>query len=86
MAAASAPLRWIQAWLGHSDYRTTTLYADYVPDLSRAAYWAARAFDNASPDQAGHLDMGRHGQPPESHTHLTGYNSKTRRKPKSTRD
>jgi integrase len=50
MAAAGAPLRWIQEWLGHSDYRTTTLYADYAPDLSQAAYWAARAFDNASPD------------------------------------
>ncbi len=46
MAAAGAPLRSIQEWLGHSDYRTTTLYADYAPDLSRAAYWAARAFDN----------------------------------------
>jgi hypothetical protein len=50
MAAAGAPLRWIQEWLGHSDYRTTLLYADYAPDLSQAAYWAARAFDNAQPD------------------------------------
>ena len=50
MAAAGAPLRWIQEWLGHSDYRTTTLYADYAPDLSQAAYWAARAFDSAPPD------------------------------------
>ena len=50
MAAAGAPLRWIQEWLGHSDYRTTTLYADYAPDLSQAAYWAARAFDNTSRD------------------------------------
>jgi len=46
MAAAGAPLRSVQEWLGHSDYRTTLLYADYAPDLSRAAYWAARAFDN----------------------------------------
>jgi site-specific recombinase XerD len=44
MAAAGAPLRAIQGWLGHSDYRTTSLYADYAPDLSRASYWAARAF------------------------------------------
>jgi integrase len=50
MAAAGAPLRWIQEWLGHSDYRTTTLYADYAPDLSQATYWAARAFDSPSPD------------------------------------
>ena len=49
MAAAGAPLRWIQEWLGHSDYRTTTLYADYAPDLSQAAYWAARAFDTPRP-------------------------------------
>jgi integrase len=48
MAAAGAPLRWIQEWLGHSDYRTTLLYADYAPDLSQAVHWAARAFDNAS--------------------------------------
>ena len=51
MAAAGAPLRWIQEWLGHSDYRTTTLYADYAPDLSQAVYWAARAFDNTSHDR-----------------------------------
>jgi integrase len=50
MAAAGAPLRWIQEWLGHSDYRTTLLYADYAPDLSQAAVWAARAFDAASDD------------------------------------
>ena len=49
MAAAGAPLRWIQEWLGHSDYRTTTLYADYAPDLSQAVLWAARAFDNKPP-------------------------------------
>jgi integrase len=51
MAAAGAPLRWIQEWMGHSDYRTTSLYADYAPDLSQAVQWAARAFDNTTPDQ-----------------------------------
>jgi integrase len=51
MAAAGAPLRWIQEWLGHSNYQTTLLYADYAPDLSQAVYWAARAFDNAAPDR-----------------------------------
>jgi hypothetical protein len=28
----------------------TLLYADYAPDLSQAALWAARAFDNAAND------------------------------------
>jgi integrase len=44
MASAGAPLRAVQEWMGHSDYRTTSLYADYAPDLSQGAVWAARAF------------------------------------------
>lgn len=44
MASAGAPLRAVQEWMGHSDYRTTSLYADYAPDLSQGAHWAARAF------------------------------------------
>ena len=36
MAAAGAPLRAIQEWMGHSDYRTTSIYADYAPDPSGA--------------------------------------------------
>jgi integrase len=44
MAAAGAPLRAIQEWLGHNDYRTTSIYADYAPDVTQGAVWAARAF------------------------------------------
>ena len=46
MAAAGAPLRAIQEWMGHSDYRTTSIYADYAPDPSQGAQYAAKAFDS----------------------------------------
>jgi integrase len=49
MAAAGAPLRAIQEWMGHADYRTTTIYADYAPDSSQGAVWAERAFGAAPP-------------------------------------
>jgi integrase len=44
MASAGAPLRAVQEWMGHRDFRTTLIYADYAPDLSQGARWAARAF------------------------------------------
>ena len=44
MAAAGAPLRAIQEWMGHSNYQTTLIYADYAPDPSRGTAWAERAF------------------------------------------
>jgi integrase len=56
MAAAGAPLRAIQEWMGHRDHTTTLIYADYAPDPSQGAAWAARAFGpsrnaNATPEQ-----------------------------------
>jgi integrase len=44
MAAAGAPLRAIQEWLGHSSYQTTEIYADYAPDSTMGAAWAQRVF------------------------------------------
>jgi integrase len=44
MAAAGAPLRVIQEWMGHSDYRTTCIYADYAPDHTGGARYARIAF------------------------------------------
>lgn len=46
MAAAGAPLRAIQEWMGHRDYKTTSIYADYAPDPSRGVDFAAAAFPN----------------------------------------
>jgi integrase len=44
MAAAGAPLRAIQEWMGHRDVQTTQIYADYSPDPSQGAAWAEAAF------------------------------------------
>jgi integrase len=44
MAAAGAPLRAIQGWMGHRDYRTTSIYSDFAPDQSNGRRWAAAAF------------------------------------------
>ena len=48
MARSGAPLRMIQAWMGHASITTTEIYADFAPDPTEGATWAARAF--ASPD------------------------------------
>ena len=44
MAAAGAPLRNIQEWMGHRDHKTTEIYADYAPDPVQGARWAEAAF------------------------------------------
>jgi hypothetical protein len=60
MAAAGAPLRAIQEWMGHADVRTTMIYADYAPDPNGAGLWAARAFPSdgfdGAPDDARAVD------------------------------
>lgn len=44
MAAAGAPIRAIQEWLGHADIQMTMIYADYAPDSTNGRIWAQRAF------------------------------------------
>jgi hypothetical protein len=65
MAAAGAPLRNIQEWMGHGDYRTTLIYADYAPDPVQGARWAEAAFSDAqeaAPDAPLPLGRGNGGE------------------------
>jgi len=46
MATAGAPMRSLQEWMGHSDFKTTLIYADYQPsereaELIEAAFCAS---------------------------------------------
>ena len=44
VAGAGVPLRMLQEWLGHRDYKTVLIYADYQPDERREAELVERAF------------------------------------------
>ena len=36
MAAAGVPMRTLQEWMGHRDFKTTLIYADYAPATNEA--------------------------------------------------
>jgi hypothetical protein len=49
MAAAGVPMRTLQEWMGHRDFKTTLIYADYLPDARGEAELVERAFDGTGP-------------------------------------
>jgi integrase len=51
MATMGAPLSAIQEWLGHSDMRTTLIYADYALDPNQGALYVERAFGGLWPER-----------------------------------
>lgn len=51
MAAAGVPMRTLQEWMGHRDYKTTLIYADYAP-VAHERELVERAFGGPSPDSA----------------------------------
>lgn len=52
MAAAGAPLRAIQEWMGHTDAKTTQIYAHYAPDATNGTAFVECAFGAASGENA----------------------------------
>jgi integrase len=49
MAAQGVPMRVLQELMGHRDFKTTLIYADYAPS-EREAEWVEEAFRPAAPD------------------------------------
>ena len=49
MAAQGMPMRILQELMGHRDFETTLIYADYAPS-EREAEWVEEAFRAAAPD------------------------------------
>jgi integrase len=50
MASVGVPMRTLQEWMGHRDFKTTLIYADYAPS-GREAELMDRAFGkNLEPD------------------------------------
>ena len=59
LAAAGAPMRSIQAWMGHVDFPTTSIYVDYAPEPSRATAYVDRAFERIEEPRAAGSRRGR---------------------------
>ena len=47
MAASGVPMRTLQEWMGHRDFSTTLVYADYAPS-EHEAEWVEAAFAPSS--------------------------------------
>lgn len=49
MAAVGVPMRTLQEWMGHREFSTTIVYADFAPDPTQGAAFAERAFGSGRP-------------------------------------
>jgi integrase len=60
MAAQGVPMRTLQELMGHRDFATTLIYADYAPSAHEAE-WAEKAFALPDAEQAGDLTTAESG-------------------------
>ena len=58
MAAAGVPMRTLQEWMGHRDFKTTLIYADYAPSAHEAEL-VERAFGQAGTNSGTNLSATR---------------------------
>jgi integrase len=61
MAAAGVPMRTLQEWMGHRDFKTTLIYADYMPgereaDLVNAAFRSSTSLGRSPAEAHGRID------------------------------
>jgi integrase len=68
MAAAGVSMRTLQEWMGHRDFKTTLIYADYAPssteaEMVNAAFASTNLSTNlsATEDNSASLDTSKHG-------------------------
>jgi len=57
MAAVGVPMRTLQEWMGHRDFTTTLIYADFAPDPSGGAAFAEQAFGGALAESSGEAPL-----------------------------
>jgi integrase len=57
MAAVGVPMRTLQEWMGHRDFTTTLVYADFAPDPAGGAAFAERAFGQITAQLPDHTAM-----------------------------
>jgi integrase len=62
MAGVGVPMRTLQEWMGHRDFTTTLVYADFAPDPAGGAAFAERAFGR-QPTASAHAMTSEVGTP-----------------------
>jgi len=50
-------MRTLQEWMGHRDFTTTLIYADFAPDPSGGAAFAEQAFGGALAESSGEAPL-----------------------------